>query len=55
MAIDLHTKLWIKVPRTYKFLHNVLSTTGEAAMSKWDLWEWNIAKTYAIKQICELK
>lgn len=55
MTIDLHTKLWIKVPRTYQFLHNVLSTTNEASMSNWDLWEWNIAKTYAIREICKLK
>lgn len=54
LAIDLHTRLWLVENRTYQFLHSVL-LADDKKFSDSDKWEMNIAKAYAIKEICTHK
>lgn len=57
LAIDLHTRLWRVEPRTYQFLHKILTQfkPEKAQPSPDDLWELNIVKANTIKAICEEK
>lgn len=54
LSIDLHTRLWLVENRTYQFLHNILITDDEKLANTFK-WEMNIAKAYAIKEICTHK
>lgn len=54
VAVDLHTRLWLAENRTYQFLHNVLIVDDEKLAASYK-WEMNIAKAFAIKEICSHK
>lgn len=52
MAIDLHLRLFKVEPRTYPFLHKILTEKSNSDESELHL---NIIRASAIKEICDLK
>lgn len=48
-CMDLYLRLWRIEPRTYPFLIKLLSTPQKDSSK---LWEFEIAKTHTIREIC---
>lgn len=51
-CMDLYLRLWRVEPRTYPFLIKVLS---QPRKNSHRLWEYEIAKSYTIREICNEK
>ncbi|KAK3910971.1 Focadhesin [Frankliniella fusca] len=51
LALDLFVRVWKVQPRAYRFLHDLLTTSFKGDNPDL-IWECNIAKAAAIKEIC---
>lgn len=49
-SMDLYLKLWRVESRTYPFLVKLLSLPSKDVKS--NKWEFDVAKTYTIREIC---
>lgn len=54
LALDLYLRVWKVQPRAYRFLHELLTTPFKGDNPDL-IWELNIAKASAIKEICYTK
>lgn len=54
LALDLYLRVWKVQPRAYRFLHELLTLPFKGDNPDL-IWELNIARAMAIKEICHIK